>query len=229
MGPVLGRGELAFYRGDERPSFTEDLVDDTGLIDDNTELETMAHQRCMSNGQGLVRSFVPAQGRVIVSIEAEAGLRRAIGVLHILVGVVRCSLPLVPVLGEAFLRAAVDMVFFGLRIDVKELPAVMQDVVRGPHRVAQVHLFVRLRFRVPGVANSSALAPVDVRYTAVDLVRGLDAQGHEDLVRTAVGAVVGKGRQRVPLHERAVPGRVRQTEGCDPHIVAGRLQAFDSV
>ena len=178
MGPVLGRGELAFYRGDERPSFAEDLVDDTGLIDDNAELETMAHQGRMSNGQGLVRGFVPAQGRVIVSIEAEAGLCRAVSVFHILVGVVRCSLPLVPVLGEAFLRAAVDMVFFGLRIDVKELPAVVQDVVRGPHRVAQVHLFVSLRFRVPDVADSAALAPVDIWHARIKLARRLNAQSN---------------------------------------------------
>ena len=177
----------------------------------------------MSNGQGLVRGFVPAQGCVIVGIEAEAGLRRAVSVLHVLVGVVRRGLPLVPVLGEAFLRAAVDMVLIGLRVDIKELPAVMQDIVCGPHRVAQVHLFVSLCFRVPDVADSAALAPVDVRYTAVELVRGLDAQGHKNLVRAAVGAVVGKGRQHVPLHERAVPGRVRQSEGRDPYIIPGRL------
>ena len=147
----------------------------------------------MSNGQGLVRGFVPAQRCVIVGIEAEAGLRRAVSVLHVLVGVVRRGLPLVPVLRKAFLGAAIHVIFLGLCIDVKELSAVMQDVIRGPYRVTQVYLLVSLGFRVPNIADSAALAPVDVRYAAVELIRGLDAQGHEDLVRTTVGAVVGKG------------------------------------
>ena len=223
MGPVLSRGELAFDRRDECPAFAEDLVDDAGLVDDDTELETMAHQRCMSDGQGLVRGFIPTQGRVIVSVEAETGLRRAISILYVFVGVVRRGLPLIPVLRKAFLRAAICVIFLGLCIDVKELSAVMQDVIRGPYRVTQIHLFVGLGFRVPDIADSAALAPIDVRYAAVELIRGLDAQSHEDLVRATVGAVVGKGRQRVPLHERAIPGCVRQAEGRDPYIITGRL------
>ena len=99
----------------------------------------------------------------------------------------------------------------------------MQDVIRGPYRVTQIHLFVGLGFRVPCIADSAALAPIDVRYAAVELIRSLDAQSHEDLVRATVGAVVGKGRQRVPLHKRAVPGCVWQSEGRDPYIITGRL------
>ena len=183
----------------------------------------------VANVCGFVGRFQPLHRRVENSVELETFFLRTVVRCYQLIGIISCIEPFLPIYRESLFGCTLDDEFICAGIDVFQLPALVQDVVRGPNRVVCGFLYIRFCRRVVDPYIAAGLSPGKIGDAAVKLACRFDAHSNEDFIRPDEGAGIDIRRQDRPLHQCAATVCQRSFYGCNANIVAGRGQSAERI